>query len=121
MIFNTIAYFLLFLMPAAILFRLVRPSLRPWIILTFGAAFFIFFSLTQIGGVVGAACLIVFIWESLFSRLYRPGSWLCLIGIAQALLLLVVFKYWNFFTGLCFAGAANNPLHWSGAFLPLGI
>ncbi|HWF19485.1 MAG TPA: MBOAT family O-acyltransferase [Verrucomicrobiae bacterium] len=121
MIFNTIEYFLMFLVPAAILFRLVKPSLQPWVCLGFGAAFFVFFSLTQIGGAAGAACLLIFIWESLFSRLYRPGSWLCFIGIVQALVLLMVFKYWNFFTSLCFGHAGHNPFYWYGAFLPLGI
>src|ERR1043166_2041229 len=98
MIFNTIAYFLLFLAPAALLFRLVPPARQPWVCVGFGAAFFIFFSLTQIGGVAGAACLLIFIWESLFSRLYKKGSVICWIGIAQTLLFLVAFKYWNFLT-----------------------
>lgn len=121
MIFNTLAYFILFLLPSAIAFRLVRPAARPWVCLTFGAAFFIFFSLTQVGGIAGAACLLIFIWESLFSRFYKAGSIICLLGIAQTLLFLVVFKYWNFFTGLFYPHGGNNPLHWSGAFLPLGI
>ena len=121
MIFNTLAYFILFLVPAAIVFRLVRPAAQPWVCLTFGAGFFIFFSLTQIGGVAGAACLLIFIWEALFSRLYRQGSILCLFGIAQTLLFLVAFKYWNFFTGLLFGHAGQNPYYWSRAFLPLGI
>src|SRR3954452_6236548 len=120
MIFNTFAYFILFLAPAAVLFRLVRPKVQPWVCCTFGAAFFVFFSLTQVGGVIGALCLLVFVWESLFSRLYKQGSKFCLVGIVQALLLLLVFKYWNFLTGLFFA-AHQNPLTWSGAFLPLGI
>jgi alginate O-acetyltransferase complex protein AlgI len=118
-IFNTFAYFLLFLIPAAILFRCVRPALQPWVCLVFGAAFFVFFSLTQIGGVAGACCLGIFIWESLFSRLYKPRSKICIIGIAQTLVFLVVFKYWNFLTGLAFPHA--NPLAWHSAFLPLGI
>ncbi|HVV01618.1 MAG TPA: MBOAT family O-acyltransferase, partial [Verrucomicrobiae bacterium] len=121
MIFNTFAYFLLFLVPAAVLFRCVRASVQPWICIIFGAGFFVFFSLTQIGGVAGACCLLIFVWESLFSRLYRPGSPLCFIGIAQALLFLLIFKYWNFFTGLVFGPLRQNPLAWSNAFLPLGI
>lgn len=121
MIFNTFAYFILFLVPAAILFRLVRPPAQPWVCLLFGAGFFVFFSLTQVGGTAGAACLGIFIWESIFSRFYKKGSVLCLIGILQTLVFLIVFKYWNFLTGLLFAGAAHNPLAWSGAFLPLGI
>src|SRR5215469_3572801 len=121
MIFNTMAYFLLFLVPAAVLFRLVKPSAQPWVCIVFGAGFFIFFSLTQIGGIAGAFCLLIFLWESLFSRLYRPGSVLCLVGIFQTLLFLLVFKYWNFFTGLLFAPLGHDPVFWHGAFLPLGI
>ncbi len=121
MIFNTFAYFILFLVPAAVLFRCVRPSAQPWVCLVFGAGFFVFFSLTQIGGVAGAFCLLIFVWESVFSRLYRPGSKICFIGIAQALIFLIVFKYWNFFTGLVYGSGKLNPLAWTGAFLPLGI
>jgi alginate O-acetyltransferase complex protein AlgI len=121
MIFNTFAYFLLFLVPAAVLFRCVRPAMQPWVCIVFGAGFFVFFSLTQIGGVPGACCLLVFVWESIFSRLYRPRSALCFVGIAQALLFLIAFKYWNFFTGLIYGPIAQNPFAWSNAFLPLGI
>jgi hypothetical protein len=121
MIFNTFAYFFCFLVPAAVMFRLSRPWLKPWVCFAFGAAFFIFFSLTEVGGVVGAACLLLFLWESLFSRLYKPGSVLCLIGVVQAVALLAVFKYWNFFTGLIFGSAEKNPVFWTGAFLPLGV
>jgi len=120
-IFNTFAYFVLFLVPAAILFRLVRPGLQPWVCLAFGAGFFVFFSLTQIGGVAGAACLLIFVWESAFSRLYKQGSRWCLVGIVQTLVILVAFKYWNFFTTLPFGTRSQNPLVWTGAFLPLGI
>src|ERR1043166_4627711 len=84
MIFNTFAYFVLFLVPAAILFRLAKPAAQPWVCLVFGAAFFVFFSLTQIGGVAGAVCLLIFIWESFFSRLYKKGSVICWIGIVAA-------------------------------------
>jgi alginate O-acetyltransferase complex protein AlgI len=121
MIFNTVEYFILFLIPAAILFRVVRPTARPWICFVFGAGFFVFFSLAQVGGAPGAFCLFIFIWESLFSRLYKKGSWLCIAGIVQTLIFLIIFKYWNFFTGLLFTSSGKNPLYWTGAFLPLGI
>ncbi len=121
MIFNTLEYFLVFLIPAAVAFRLARPKWQPWILVCFGAAFFLFFSLTQVGGVFGAFCLLIFIWESLFSRLYKERSMLCLVGIAQTILLLIAFKYWNFLTGLVFAAEPQNPVRWAGAFLPLGI
>jgi alginate O-acetyltransferase complex protein AlgI len=120
MIFNTFAYFILFLVPAAIFFRLVGSAAQKWVCIAFGAAFFVFFSLTQIGGVAGACCLGIFLWESVFSRLYKERSFFCLIGIAQALIFLIIFKYWNFLTGLVFP-AGHNPVAWSGAFLPLGI
>ncbi len=121
MIFNTIEYFILFLVPAAILFRVVTAGWRPWVLVLFGAAFFVYFSLTEIGGVAGAACLLIFLWESAFSRLYEQGSRLCFVGVAQSILLLIVFKYWNFLTGLVYGPPVANPLYWKGAFLPLGI
>jgi alginate O-acetyltransferase complex protein AlgI len=121
MIFNTLAYFLLFLIPAALLFRVLSPGARPWMCTLFGALFFVYFSLTESGGTVGAACLAIFAWEALCSRFYRPGSLLCLLGVVQSIFFLAVFKYWNFFTGLAFGPRETNPLYWEGAFLPLGI
>jgi alginate O-acetyltransferase complex protein AlgI len=121
MIFNTFVYYILFLLPAALLFRLVGSRLRPWVCLTFGAGFFIFFSITELNGYLGAACLLIFLWESLFSRLYERGSVFCWLGVAQAVGFLAIFKYWNFFTDLVSGGPAGNSWHWSGAFLPLGI
>ena len=38
----------------------------------------------------------------------------------QSVVLLGIFKYWNFFTGLIYFHH-NNPLRWHSAFLPLGI
>jgi alginate O-acetyltransferase complex protein AlgI len=119
LIFNTFIYFFLFLMPSAVLFRLVGPSLKPWILVLSGVAFFIYFSVTTVGGWLGAYCLSLFLWEAVTSRFYRPGSSWCWLGIAQALVILFVFKYWNFSCGLL-AGPDSAWL-WQGAFLPLGI
>jgi alginate O-acetyltransferase complex protein AlgI len=121
MIFDSFAYYFLFLVPAAVLFRVVRPGLRPMVCSLFGAAFFVYFSLTQLGGRPGAACLLIFVWESIFSRLYRSRSIFCVVGIIQSILILVAFKYWNFLTGLIFGAPATNPVFWPGAFLPIGI
>ena len=121
MIFDTFIYYFAFLVPAAIAFRLVNAGSRPWICVGFGGAFFVYFSLTQLGGMAGAACLLIFWWEALFSRLYKPDSRWCLIGIVQAILVLFVFKYWNFFVGLLFNATPQHPVFWKGAFLPLGI
>ena len=121
MIFNTFAYYLLFLIPAAILYRCVRPAHRGFVCVLFGAGFYVFFSINGLGGYAGAACLLIFVWETILSRFYRPGSWICLLGIAQSILFLVIFKYWNFLTGLFLGGPAVNPLYWKNAFLPLGI
>lgn len=119
MIFNTFSYFGLFLLPTAILFRVVPQAWKAWVIVLSGGAFFIFFSLTAVGGVLGAWCLGLFVWESVTARLYRPGSRWCWLGITQALLILIVFKYWNFLCSL-FSGH-DSPWRWTGAFLPLGI
>lgn len=119
MIFNTFSYFLIFLLPAAMLFRSVAAAWRAPVISVFGAAFFVYFSWTTVGGGAGALCLGLFLWESLVSRIYRPGSRWCLLGIALALVILFAFKYWNFAIGL--VAGANNPWRWQHAFLPLGI
>jgi len=119
MIFNTFAYFFVFLVPTAILFRCVSPAGRAPLLVLSGMAFFVFFSLTAVGGVVGAVCLGIFLWEAVCSRLYRPGSRWCWAGIGQAILILLIFKYWNFLTAL--AGGPAHDWRWAGAFLPLGI
>jgi alginate O-acetyltransferase complex protein AlgI len=120
-IFNTFTYYLYFLFPAAILFRLVRAGWRPLVCSAAGSGFFLFYSLTQFGGYFGAACLLMFFWEALFSRLYSKGSIFCWIGILQAVCFLGIFKYWNFFTGLAFHFEGHDPLRWNNVFLPLGI
>jgi len=121
MIFNTWDYYLLFLLPSAVLFRVAGPRARPWVICFSGALFFLYFSFTALGGAVGAACLLIFLWESLVSRFYKPGSWVCWLGILQSIAFLVVFKYRNFLSGLFWPAPGHNPLYWRNAFLPLGI
>lgn len=121
MIFDTFAYYFIFLLPAAVGFRVARPSVRPWICGVSGAAFFVYFSLTQLGGLAGAACLLILLWEACFSRLYKPHSKWCIVGIAQAVFVLFIFKYCNFFAGLFFHAAPQSLIFWKGAFLPIGI
>jgi alginate O-acetyltransferase complex protein AlgI len=120
MIFNTWAYYLFFLIPSAVLFRLSPPRFRPWVIVLGGSLFFLFFSYTTLGGLIPAACLGIFLWESITSRFYRPKSWFCWIGVTQAIILLFIFKYWNFFVGLVWFRSEQKP-YWTHAFLPLGI
>lgn len=121
MIFNTVTYYLTFLFPAAVLFRLARSHVRPWVCAFSGIAFFIYFSLTQVGGHWGAVCILILIWESLFRSLYYPWSWTCIFGVFVSLAILGVFKYWNFSTGILSKLHGSNPLYWPGQFLPLGV
>jgi alginate O-acetyltransferase complex protein AlgI len=121
MIFNTFNYYFLFLLPAALLFKLASARWRPWVLILSASAFYIYFSLHGFGGVAGAFCLSIFLWECAVSRLYRPGGSICLLGIMQSIAFLAVFKYWNYLTGLFGSLRSSNPWHWSGAFLPLGI
>jgi alginate O-acetyltransferase complex protein AlgI len=121
MIFNTWDYYLLFLLPSAVLFRAASQRARPWVICFSGCLFFTYFSLTALGGAIGAACLLIFIWESMVSRFYKPGSWVCWLGIVQSIGFLMVFKYRNFLSGLWWPIPNENPLYWRNAFLPLGI
>ncbi len=121
MIFNTVSYYILFLLPCAVLFRVVRAEIRPWLIGAFGAAFFVYFSVTALAGWPAAACLTILLWEACVSRLYKPFALICLAGVVLAIGVLAVFKYWNFMTGLVTATFATNPLLWRHQFLPLGI
>jgi alginate O-acetyltransferase complex protein AlgI len=121
MIFNSWDYYLLFLIPSAILCRAASPERRPWVIFLSGGLFFTYFSYTQFGGIAGAACLAIFLWECFVSRFYKPASWVCWFGVTQTVVFLVLFKYRNFLTGLVWHDVAHNPLYWRSAFLPLGI
>jgi len=119
MIFNTLTYYFGYLFPAAILFRVVRSRWRPWVIVFAGSAFFVQFSY-QMAGLAGSLCLGLFLWEAMISRVYRPGSRWCLLGLVQSVVILGSFKYWNFFGSTLFPSRAAS-LRWNGAFLPLGI
>ena len=124
MIFNTVAYFALFLLPSAVLYRRLTSDLRPWLLAFSGAAFFVFFSLTTpIGGWRGALCLTIILWQALCCLWLRQNTRMAtFLTIVQALILLAVFKYSNFFGGLFYGGDAKaSPLYWKDVFLPLGI
>ena len=121
MIFNTWDYYILFLFPSALLFRWVRPPWRPWVSFLSGSLFFAYFSYMFLAGIVGAVCLVIFLWECVVSRFYKPGRWMCWVGVSQAVAILVLFKYRNFLTGLAWGDSGVNPWYWRNAFLPLGI
>jgi alginate O-acetyltransferase complex protein AlgI len=120
MIFNTLAYYFAFLIPTALIYRIVPAPYRPKVLVVSGCLFFIYFATVELGSPIGALCLVIFIWESLFSRLYRPKSLICFVGVVQAVLLLIAFKYWNFGVSLLPWAAVAN-LRWKSSFLPLGI
>ncbi len=100
MIYNEIAFYVLFLLPCVVLFHATGPRVRPWVITSFGVGFFVYYGYYAFGGVWGAACVLIFVWELLVSRLYRKGSRWCLVGVVQAVLILSVFKYGTFLGGL---------------------
>jgi alginate O-acetyltransferase complex protein AlgI len=120
MIFNTLAYYCAFLIPTSVLYRVVPAQHRPKLLVFSGCLFFIYFAYAELGSPIGALCLVIFVWEASFSRLYRPNSLICFVGVAQAVMLLVAFKYWNFIVSLLPWRQASN-LRWGSAFLPLGI
>jgi alginate O-acetyltransferase complex protein AlgI len=93
MIFDEAVYYAFFLLPAAGAFHAVSLRLRPWVLAFFGAAFFVYFGYLHFGGAWGALCVLLFVWELLTSRLYRPGSRWCVFGVVQAVAILVAFKY----------------------------
>ena len=119
MIFNTPDYFIL-LASSVVGFRLTSGIWRQWVLVLAGAFFFIWFSVTSLGGWFGAACLGLFLWEAAFSRLYRPGSRWCWVGVWLPLAILFGFKYYNFFIQVIFGGPGGSWV-WRDAFLPFGI
>jgi alginate O-acetyltransferase complex protein AlgI len=125
MIFNELSYFVLFLLPSVAGFHLAPHAARSWVLSAFGIAFFVYFGYLHFGGLWGGLAVVIFGWEILTSRLYRPGSRWCLFGIAQALLFLFAFKYLTFATGAwndLARGLHLPPLGISARwFLPLGI
>lgn len=121
MIFNTFAYYLAFLFPAATLFRLLPSRWKPWSCAGFGIAFFSYFSITEFGGWWSGACVLIFLWESWLRSLYKERARACIFGVAVSIAVLCVFKYWNFFTGILTAPFGGNHLRWDSAFLPLGV
>src|SRR4051794_8380037 len=125
MIFNEFSYFALFLLPAVVLFHTLPSRTRPWVIGFFGATFFVYYGYLHFGGLWGALCVLLFVWEMVTSRLYRPGSRWCLFGIAQAIVILFAFKYLTFAIGSWNDLAATLHLPPLGAakrwLLPLGV
>jgi alginate O-acetyltransferase complex protein AlgI len=124
-IFNEFSYFVLFLLPAVVLFHLASSEFRPWIIGLFGAGFFVYFGYLHFGGFWGSLCVVIFFWEILTSRLYRKGSRWCIFGIVQALSLLILFKYLTFVTTIAHDVALRLHLPPLGPvqklLLPLGV
>jgi len=122
MIFNSLAYFAFFLIPASFLFRRVPARFRPWVCFVSGVAFYLYFSNDLFGWQKSVACLLLLLWQTLCCVfLCRPNSKTCYLVVAQAIAILCAFKYLNFFTGLVFSNPQTNPLRWQDAFLPLGI
>jgi alginate O-acetyltransferase complex protein AlgI len=95
-IFNEATYFAFFLLPCVAAFHLARSHYRSWILAAFGLLFFVFYSYKHFGGAASALCGLVFLWEIALSRLYAPGSRWCVLGMVQALLVLLLFKYFPF-------------------------
>ena len=122
MIFNELTYFALFLAPSVLLFHVCSRSLRPWVLAGFGVVFFAWYAFLHFGGAWGSACVGIFVWELLVSRFYRPRAWACLLGIVQAVLILIVFKYAGFFSRAWQDAFATQDalIPWK-LFLPLGI
>ena len=99
MIFNTFTYYFIFLIPAALVFRVAGGAVRPWVCVASGVGFFVYYSAIQFGGWWGVACVLIFFWEALFRYLYYPGARACILGILISIGVLGIFKYWNFLTG----------------------
>src|SRR5215472_2966917 len=103
MIFDEVTYYLLFLLPCVAAFHAVARmrthvlAARSFVLATFGVLFFVYYGYVHFGGWKGSAAVGLFFWEIATSQLYRPRSKWCLFGVAQAVAILVWFKYAGFF------------------------
>jgi alginate O-acetyltransferase complex protein AlgI len=120
MIFNTFYYYI-FLIFSSVLYRILTGNARLWVLVGSGVLFFIFYSITSVGGYLGALCLLIFLWEALFSRLYKEKSNYCVLGVILAVLVLFYFKYLNFFIETWNYSKITQISKVNGLFLPLGI
>jgi alginate O-acetyltransferase complex protein AlgI len=128
MIFNEPTYYvLLFLSVGAFhlapRLRLPLLATRAWTLSSFGVVFFVYYGYVHFGGWKGSAAVGLFLWELLTSQLYKRGSRWCLFGIVQAVLILVAFKYVEFFGRFWndVAPKGAQIVHVMHAWLPLGI
>ena len=90
MIFATWAYYLFFLVPRTILFRLSPLRYRPWVIVAGGSSFFLIFPTQSQAELFLRRVWEFFLWESIISRFYRPKSWW---KSTQAIVGLFICKY----------------------------
>jgi alginate O-acetyltransferase complex protein AlgI len=122
MIFNELSYFVFFLLPCLVAFHLLPVAQRAWALVCFGTAFFAYFGYIHFGGRMGALCVFIFVWELAVSRLYKPGSFVCILGGVQAVVLLGVFKYAGFFARIWADVTHTAPwVRPQDAVMPLGL
>lgn len=112
MIFTDAAYWLV-LFGAVASFHMLPLPYRKGAILFWGSLF-----LANWGG---ALVLALFLYETIFSRLYRKFSFWCIVGIAQAALILLYFKYRFFFMGIVDTVLGIPVIPTDSPLLPLGI
>ena len=122
MIFNSWDYYLIFLIPSAILCRVASPRAAPLGDIHERRSFLHVFLLHA----VWRDCRSRLPWRFFFGNRWSVVSTSHRRGFAglasrRRFLFLVLFKYRNFLTGLFWHDTAHNPLYWKNAFLPLGI
>ena len=112
MIFTDAAYWVI-LFAAVATFHLLPKQHRKWAILFWGSVF-----LANWGGVL---VLALFLYETVFSRLYRKFSFWCVVGIVQAVLILGYFKYRVFLMSAAAPILGLPEIAQEHVLLPLGI
>jgi hypothetical protein len=65
-----------------------------------GSSFFLYLSYIELGRIIPAGVLELFYRNPSPAGFTRPKSWFCWVGVAPAIVLLFIFKNWNFFAGL---------------------
>lgn len=112
MIFTDASYWVL-LIAAVATFHLMPKHHRKWAILFWGSVFLVNWG--------GALVLGLFLYQTVFSRLYRKFSFWCVVGIVQAIAILAYFKYRVFLLSMIAPILGTAEITQAHILLPLGI
>lgn len=121
MVFSSFTFLFLFLPSFVFLYYLAPSRLRNWIALVFSYLFYAWGAPKVVPILLGSS---IIDWYVSRHRRFHANRWLFFFGVALNLLILVYFKYVNFFIDQAsqfVEGLGGNPISWTAIALPAGV